>query len=277
MNDIIEPDKFFLLIQAYGLPLLWALIILVIGRIIAKAVSNAVASTMTKAKVEQTLVKFTKNMLYVTLMVFVIIAAVGKMGVETTSFAAVVAAAGLAIGLSLQGTLSNFAAGVLLIIFRPFKVGDFIDAGGTSGIVEEIQIFSTQMRSGDNKQIIVPNGQIMGSTITNFSAKPTRRLDLVIGVSYGDDLKQVRAVLEDILAHDERILPEPSPTIGVLALGESSVDFAVRPWVSTANYWPLLFDLQETIKIRFDDEGISIPFPQRDLHIIKNPENAAAA
>jgi len=276
MNDI-STDMFYGMIQAYGLPLLWAVVIFIVGRIIARAISNAMAKAMTKAKVEETLVRFTKNMLFVAIMVFVVIAAISKMGVETTSFAAVVAAAGLAIGLSLQGTLSNFASGVLLIIFRPFKAGDFIEAGGISGIVEEIQIFCTLMRSGDNKQIIVPNSQVMGTTITNYSTKPTRRLDLVIGVGYGDDLQKVKAVLGDILAADERILPEPQPTIGVLALGESSVDFAVRPWVNSGDYWPLLFDLQEAIKLRFDKEGISIPFPQRDIHIVSNSKDAVAA
>lgn len=276
MNDI-SPDMFYGLIQTYGLPLLWAVVIFIVGRIAARAISNAVAKAMIKAKVEETLVKFTKNMLFVAMMVFVVIAAISKMGVETTSFAAVVAAAGLAIGLSLQGTLSNFASGVLLIIFRPFKTGDFIEAGGISGIVEEIQIFCTLMRSGDNKQIIVPNSQVMGTTITNYSTKPTRRLDLVIGVGYGDDLQKVKAVLSDLLAAEERILPEPQPTIGVLALGESSVDFAVRPWVNSGDYWPVLFDLQEAIKLRFDVEGISIPFPQRDIHIVSNPKDTVAA
>ena len=276
MNDA-SPDLFYGLIQTYAVPLFWAIVIFFVGRMVAKAISIGVATTMTKAAVEETLIKFTKNMLYMALMVFVVIAAIGQMGIETTSFVAVLAAVGLAVGLSLQGTLSNFAAGVLLIIFRPFKVGDFIDVGGVAGTVEEIQIFSTQMRSADNKQIIVPNGQIMGSTITNFSTKPTRRLDLVIGVSYSDDLQKVRSVLEDILSKEKRILPEPAPTIGVLALGESSVDFAVRPWVNSGDYWPLLFQLQETIKVRFDQEGISIPFPQRDLHVISNPEKEIAA
>ncbi|MBD1399160.1 mechanosensitive ion channel family protein [Pelovirga terrestris] len=276
MNDI-SPDMFYGLIQTYGLPLLWAVIIFIVGRMIARIISSAVAKAMTKAKVEETLVKFTKNMLFVAIMVFVVIAAISKMGVETTSFAAVVAAAGLAIGLSLQGTLSNFASGVLLIVFRPFKTGDFIEAAGISGIVEEIQIFSTLMRSGDNKQIIVPNSQVMGTTITNYSTKPTRRLDLVIGVGYGDDLQKVKAVLNEVLATEERILPEPQPTIGVLALGESSVDFAVRPWVNSGDYWPVLFDLQEAIKLRFDVEGISIPFPQRDIHIVSNPKDTVAA
>ncbi len=276
MNDI-SPDMFYGLIQTYGLPLLWAVVIFIVGKIVARMISNAVAKAMTKAKVEETLVKFTKNMLFVAIMVFVVIAAISKMGVETTSFAAVVAAAGLAIGLSLQGTLSNFASGVLLIIFRPFKVGDFIEAGGVSGIVEEIQIFCTLMRSGDNKQIIIPNSQVMGTTITNYSTKPTRRVDLVIGVGYGDDLQKVRSVLEDILAKDERILQDPAPTIGVVELGDSSVNFAVRPWVNSGDYWPVYFDLNETVKVRFDSEGISIPYPQRDLHIVSNPSNAAAA
>ncbi len=275
MNDI-SPDFFYSLIQAYALPVLWALVIFIVGRIVARIISDTVARAMTSARVEETLVKFTKNILFVAMMVFVVIAAISKMGVETTSFAAVIAAAGLAVGLSLQGTLSNFAAGVLLIIFRPFKAGDFVDVGGIAGIVEEIQIFSTQLRSGDNKQIIVPNGQIMGSTITNFSSKPTRRIDLVIGVSYSDDLQHVRKVLLDILRQDERILPEPEPTIGVLALGESSVDFAVRPWVKNADYWPVLFDLQESIKVRFDEEGISIPFPQRELRMISHSGTATA-
>jgi small conductance mechanosensitive channel len=206
-------------------------------------------------------------------MAFVIMAALEKLGVETTSFAAIIAAAGLAIGLSLQGTLGNFASGIMLIMFRPFKVGDFVEAGGVAGVVEEIQIFSTKMKSGDNKEIIVPNGQIVGSTITNYSAKETRRIDLVIGVGYDDDLKKVRSVLEDILGKEARVLPDPAPTIGLLELGDSSVNFAVRPWVKTGDYWPTLFDLQEAIKIRFDHEGISIPYPQRDVHLIN--ENAA--
>ncbi len=269
----ISPDKLIELIQSYGLPLIWAILIFIIGRIVAKILSNVVAKMMIKAKVDETLVKFVKSMAYIALMAFVVLAALDKLGVETTSFAAIIAAAGLAIGLSLQGTLGNFAAGVMLILFRPFKVGDFVEAGSTAGVIEEIQIFSTKMRSGDNKQIIIPNGAIMGSTITNYSAKETRRIDLVIGVGYDDDLKKVRSVLEDVLGKEERILPEPAPTIGLLELGDSSVNFAVRPWVKTGDYWPTRFAVQEAIKLRFDSEGISIPYPQRDLHIIN--ESAA--
>lgn len=269
----IPTENLIQLAQDYALPLVWALIILVVGRIAARTISNIVASMMSKSKVDETLIKFAKSIIYVALMVFVILAALGKLGIETTSFAAVIAAAGLAIGLSLQGTLGNFASGVMLILFRPFKVGDFVEAGGVSGIVEEIQIFSTKMRSGDNKEITVPNGQIVGNTITNYSAKETRRVDLVIGVGYDDDLKKVRAVLEEIIAADERVLKDPAVTIGVLELGDSSVNFAVRPWVKSADYWSVLFGLQEKIKLRFDEEGITIPYPQRDVHIIS--ESAA--
>jgi small conductance mechanosensitive channel len=266
----ISTDKFIDLIQSYGLPIIWALLIFIVGRIVARMISNGIGKIMARSDVDETLIKFAKSMIYVALMIFVILAALGKLGIETTSFAAIIAAAGLAIGLSLQGTLGNFAAGVMLILFRPFKVGDFVEAGGVTGVVEEIQIFSTKMKSGDNKGITVPNGQIIGSTITNYSAKETRRVDMVIGVGYEDDLKKVRAVLEDILNSDERILKDPAPTIGVAELADSSVNFVVRPWVKSADYWGVMFDTLETVKLRFDAEGISIPYPQQDVHVIKN-------
>jgi len=266
----LSPEKITALIENYALPFVWAVIIFIIGRITARIISGVVAKMMTKAKVEETLVKFCTSLTYIAIMAFVILAALEKIGVRTTSFVAILAAAGLAIGLSLQGTLGNFAAGVMLIMFRPFKVGDFIEAGGTSGVVEEIHIFNTILRSGDNKQIIVPNGHIIAGNIINYSAKETRRIDLVIGVSYQDDLKKVRAVLEDILTKEERVLEDPAVTIGLLELGDSSVNFAVRPWVKTGDYWPTLFALQEEIKLRFDQEGISIPFPQRDVHLINS-------
>lgn len=266
----ISSDKLVELVQSYGLPIIWAIIVFIVGRIVARIISNSVGKMMTKSNVDETLIKFAKNMIYIALMIFVILAALGKLGIETTSFAAILAAAGLAIGLSLQGTLGNFASGIMLILFRPFKVGDFVEAGGVSGVVEEIQIFSTKMRSGDNKEITVPNGQIVGSTITNYSAKETRRVDMVIGVGYNDDLKKVRAVLEDILNSDERILKDPAVTIGVAELADSSVNFVVRPWVKSGDYWGVMFDTLETVKLRFDAEGISIPYPQQDLHIVKD-------
>jgi len=273
----ISTDKLIELVQSYGLPLIWAIVVFIIGRIVARIITKVVVKMMNRANIDETLIKFTKTVVYVALMIFVILASLGKLGIETTSFAAILAAAGLAIGLSLQGTLGNFASGFMLILFRPFKVGDFVEAGGVSGVVEEIQIFSTRMRSGDNKEITVPNGQIVGSTITNYSAKETRRVDLVVGVGYNDDLKKVRAVLEDILAKDERILKDPAPTIGVSELADSSVNFVVRPWVKSADYWPVLFDTQETVKLRFDAEGISIPYPQQDLHIVKHVKEESAA
>ncbi len=264
----ISTDKLIELVQSYGLPIVWAIVIFIVGRIVARILSNGVAKMMTKSKVDETLVKFTKSMIYAALMIFVSLAAIGKLGIETTSFAAILAAAGLAIGFALQGTLGNFAAGFMLILFRPFKVGDFVEAGGVTGIIEEVQIFSTKMKSLDNKEITVPNGQIVGSTIVNYSAKETRRVDLVFGVSYNDDLKKVRIVLEDILNSDARILKNPAPTIGVLELADNSVNFAVRPWVKSDDYWPVLFDIQEAVKLRFDAEGISIPYPQQDVHIV---------
>lgn len=272
----ISTEKIMELVQNYALPLVWAIVIFVIGKIVARVISNVVAKMMTASKVDETLVKFTKSIIYIGLMAFVILAALGKLGIETTSFAAIIAAAGLAIGLSLQGTLGNLAAGVMLILFRPFKVGDFVEAGGVSGSIEEIQIFSTKMKSPDNKEITVPNGQIIDGTITNFSAKATRRIDMVVGVGYNDDLKKVRTVLEDILSKDDRVLKDPAVTIGVLELGDNSVNFAVRPWVRTSDYWPTYFDLHEEVKVRFDAEGISIPYPQRDIHIIKGEAESAA-
>lgn len=266
-------DKLIELIQVWGLKAVMAIVIFVIGRIVARVLRNSLRSALLRGKVEATLVSFTANLVYALLMVMVIIAALNQLGIQTTSFIAILGAAGLAVGLALQGSLANFAAGVMMMIFKPFKVGDFIEAAGTMGTVEEIEIFTTKMLTPDNKLIIVPNNQITNGNITNFSAKETRRVDLVVGVSYSDDLNKVKAVLNDILSGDERILVEPEPTIAVLQLGESSIDFAVRPWVKSGDYWPTFFDLNKSIKERFDAEGISIPFPQRDIHLF--PQNDA--
>ena len=257
------------LIAFYGLKVIAAIAILVIGRYVAIAVRNLLRRVMRKSSVEETLVSFVSNVAYVALLAFIVIAALGQLGVHTASFVAVIGAAGLAIGLALQGSLANFAAGVLMIIFKPFKVGDYIEGGGTAGTVEEISIFTTVLKSPDNRKIIVPNAKMTGDNIVNYSAKEQRRIDIVAGVSYGDDLDKVRRVLEQILAEDARILKDPAPTIGVLALADSSINFAVRPWVKTGDYWPVYFDTQEKIKKRFDAEGISIPFPQRDVHLYK--------
>jgi small conductance mechanosensitive channel len=278
-GDVMEfsADKLIELVQVWGLKAVMAIVIFVIGRIVARVLRNSLRAGLRRGKVEETLVSFASNLTYALLMVMVIIAVLNQLGIQTTSFIAILGAAGLAVGLALQGSLANFAAGILMIIFKPFKVGDFIDAAGTMGTVEEIEIFTTNMRTPDNKLIIVPNNQITNGIITNFSAKETRRVDLVVGVSYGDDLNKVKAVLEDILTKDERVLDEPAPTVAVLQLGESSIDFAVRPWVNTGDYWATLFDLNKTIKERFDAEGISIPFPQRDVHLSQVKSDAVAA
>ena len=251
----------------FGLKLIAALAIFVIGRWVARWLSGLLEKGMQKAGTDQTLIVFLRNIVYVGLMVFVIIAAVGQLGVQTTSFLAVLGAAGLAVGLALQGSLANFAAGVLIIIFRPFKVGDYIEAGGVAGTVRAISIFTTTLHTPDNKVVIVPNAQVNSGTITNYSANDTRRVDMVIGVSYGDDLDKVRSVIEEVLAADERVLGDPAPLIAVSALADSSVNFTVRPWAKSSDYWGVYFDTQEKIKKRFDQEGISIPFPQQDVHI----------
>jgi small conductance mechanosensitive channel len=271
-NNIIPNLQAFAAL--YGLKIIAAIVIFVVGRWVARALRNVTKKMMAKGDVDETLISFVGNLTYITLLAFVIIAALNQLGIQTTSFIAVIGAAGLAIGLALQGSLANFAAGVLMIIFRPFTAGDYIEGAGVAGVVEEIQIFATQLKTPDNKQIIVPNAKMMGDNITNYSAKDTRRVDMVIGVGYGDDLKKVREILEDILAKDDRILEDPAPTIGVLELGDNSVNFAVRPWVKTEDYWGAYFDVTETVKRRFDEEGISIPYPQRDVHLYEYKEAA---
>ena len=259
-------------VTLYGLRILAAVAIFIVGRWVARGFKGLAVRALTKANVDETLISFLGNLTYVTLLVFVIIAAVNQLGVQTTSFIAILGAAGLAVGLALQGSLANFAAGVLMIIFRPFRVGDYVEGGGTAGIVEEIQIFTTKLRTPDNKAIIVPNAKITGDNIVNYSVKDSRRMDMIVGVSYDDDYDQVKAVLEDILNKDGRILEEPAPKIGILEFGDNSVNFAFRPWVKTAEYWDVYFDLTEAIKKRFDEEGISIPYPQRDVHLFEHKE-----
>ena len=244
-----------------------AIVIFYVGRWVANLLTRGLRTLMQKQEVDKTLETFVCNLVRMTLLVFVVIAAIGAVGVQTTSLIAVLGAAGLAVGLALQGSLSNFAAGVLIVIFRPYKVGDWVEAAGIAGSVQKVEILTTVLKTGDNKQIIVPNSQIMGSIITNYSANDTRRIDLVVGVGYGDDLDKVRKTLEDVIAGDDRVLEDPAVTIAVSELADSSVNFVVRPWVKTDDYWAVRFDLTEAIKKRFDKEGISIPFPQRDVHL----------
>lgn len=266
--ESVDANALVSLASLYGAKIIFALAIFFVGKWVAKKLANLVKKMMLKANVDATLTGFAGNILYGMLLALVVIAALSKVGIETTSLAAVIAAAGLAIGLALQGSLSNFAAGVMVILFRPFKNGDYVEAAGTAGVVEEISIFTTVLKTPDNKKVIVPNNEITSGNIINYSANPTRRLDMVVGVSYDDDLKKVRKSLEKILAKEDRILKDPETVIAVLELADSSVNFAVRPWVKTEDFWPVKFALTEAIKTTFDKEGISIPFPQRDVHVI---------
>ncbi|WP_407331363.1 small-conductance mechanosensitive channel MscS [Enterovibrio sp. 27052020O] len=254
-----------LMIQ-YAMNVLTALTILLIGNWVVKKVAGSLAVVLKKRNLDQTVVDFIENMVRYVMFAIVLIAALGRMGVETASIVAVIGAAGLAIGLALQGSLSNFAAGVLIVTFRPFKSGDYVEVAGVAGLVESIQIFSTVLKTTDNKMVVVPNGTVISSPITNFSRHDTRRIDFVIGVSYKSDLKKTKEVLTRIVKADVRVLPEPEPTVGVVALADSSVNFVVRPWVNTADYWSTYFDLMQAIKEGLDKEGIEIPFPQMDVH-----------
>jgi len=258
-----------------GISVITALLILIFGIWVSKILTGIVRRILTKRSVEPTLVKFGEKILYAILVIFVVTAALNNLGIQTTSIIAVLGAAGLAIGLALQSSLSNFAAGVMILIFHPFRVGDFIDGGGVMGTVEELGIFTTQLKTPDNKSIFVPNGSLAGGNLTNYTRNDTRRMDLVIGVGYGEDVREVKKVLLDIISGDSRILKEPAPVVAVLELADSSVNFAVRPWVPTSEYWNIYFDIMEKIKLRLDEKGIEIPFPQRDVHLHQAGESAA--
>lgn len=251
----------------YGTSIAIALLIFIVGRWVVGRVVALLDRVMLARAMDETLVKFVCSILQWLGLLFVVIAALSHLGVDTTSLVALLGAAGLAIGLSLQNSLGNLAAGVMLIIFKPFKKGDFVDAGGAMGTIDNISIFTTVMTTPDNREIIVPNGAIIGGNITNFSARPTRRVDMVFGISYGDDLRHAKTILEDIIAADSRVLAEPEPVITVGELADSSVNFLVRPWVNAADYWRVLWDTTEAVKLRFDEAGISIPFPQVELHL----------
>ncbi|MEM9292248.1 MAG: mechanosensitive ion channel domain-containing protein [Acidobacteriota bacterium] len=252
---------------SYAPNIVGAIVIFLLGLVVARTLAGVTRKLLRRSNVDETLTSFLGNLVRIVILAFFIIAALGRLGVDTTSFAAVIAAAGLAIGLALQGSLGNFASGAMLIAHRPFKIGDFVEVAGTSGVVENLTIFSTHLRSGDNKLIIVPNGSITADTIVNYSAKDTRRIDLVIGIGYGDDIRQAKEVLEGVVKADERVLEDPAPLVAVSELGDSSVNLVVRPWVKTGDYWPTLFALTENIKLALDEAGIELPFPQRDVHL----------
>ena len=260
------------LLSSFGISFFIALCILIIGRQAIKIIIKIISSTLERSNTEDTVRIFVTNLLNTLLMIVVFIAAINQLGIQTTSIIAVLGAAGLAIGLALQGSLSNFAAGILIVIYRPYKVGDYIQADNHLGTVDDIQIFSTVLRTPDNKIVVVPNGSIMNGSIVNFSHQKERRIDIVIGCSYDDDIDKVKEVLADVLSKDERILKEPKPRIALSELADSSVNFIVRPWVKNSEYLDVLYSLLEEIKKRFDQEGISIPYPQSDVHIHNHSE-----
>lgn len=247
-----------------------AVLIFFIGKRLAKWLTEFSLKTLSKSgTIDDTLKGFLSSVIYGLLLVVVTLAALGQLGVETTSFIAILGAVGLAVGLAFQSTLSNISAGVMIIIFKPIKVGEFVEAGGATGIVEEINIFNTMMKTGDNKMIIVSNSNIIGGNITNYSRKETRRVDITFGIGYDDDLKLAKQILIDILNEDSRILNEPAqPLVAVSELADSSVNFVTRSWVKSADYWGVYFDTLEKVKLTFDEKGISIPYPQMDIHKI---------
>jgi len=251
----------------WGIKILGAIAIFIIGKWLAKVVTNLIKKALEKSKVDVTLVKFLGDLSYFGLLILVIIAALGTLGVDTTSFAAIVAAAGLAVGFALQQNVSNFGAGVVILFLRPFKIGDFVEIAGTAGVVDAIGIFNTTLKTGDNRIIIIPNSNIIGNNIVNYSREAIRRIDLVIGVGYEDDLKLVKQTLQEIVNSNEKILKDPAPAIALAELADSSVNFNVRPWVKSEDYWSVRSELLEKIKLTFDEKGINIPYPQMDIHL----------
>ena len=260
------------LLSSFGISLFIALSILIIGRQVVKILIKVISTALERSNTEDTVRIFVTNLLNTLLMIVVFIAAINQLGIQTTSIIAVLGAAGLAIGLALQGSLSNFAAGILIVIYRPYKVGDYIQADNHLGTVDDIQIFSTVLKTPDNKLVIVPNGSIMNGSIVNFSTQDKRRVDIIASCSYEDDIDKVKSVLADILSKDDRILNEPKPRIAVSELADSSVNFIVRPWVKNSDYIDVYYSLLEEIKKRFDQEGIAIPYPQTDVHIHNHTE-----
>ena len=252
-----------------------AIAIFIVGKIVVNILVGVLRKLLGKSKMDEILINFVTSIIRAVLLLFVVIAALDQLGVDTTSLIALLGAAGLAVGLALQNSLQNFAAGVMLIVFRPFKAGDFVEAGGVSGVVESIGIFSSIFRTGDNREVIIPNGAIYGGTIINYSARETRRIDMVFGIGYDDDIKKAKDLLQKIVTSDERVLSDPAPVIAVGELADSSVNFIVRPWVKSGDYWAVFWDLTEKVKLEFDAAGISIPYPQMDVHTPDLKDKAA--
>ncbi len=263
-------EQVYIWLSAFGLKLLAAVAILVLGRITVKLIRKSIIRIMRRRKIEETITSFTASLSYTLLWIFVILAALASLGVETTSFMTVIGAAGLAIGLALQGSLSNIAAGFLLIFFRPFKVGDFVEISKVTGIIDKISIFTTEFLTPDNKREIVPNSSIMNGVIINYTAEDKRRIDLTIGVGYESDLQQVKEVIKSVIDNHKKILKDPEPMVRLGKMNDSSLDFIVRTWVQTKDYWDVFFDLNEEIKLALDKAKITIPYPQMDVHLLKS-------
>jgi small conductance mechanosensitive channel len=263
-------DKVYSYLITYGIDLVAGVIIFIVGKWVAKIAAKLIHDMMIRMQVDPTLAKFVRHLVYGAFMAFVIIAALSKVGVQTTSLVAIIGAAGLAVGLALQGSLSNFAAGVMLIIFKPFKVGDAVEAGGTIGTVDEIQIFNTVLNAPDNRRIIVPNAKITGDNITNFTDVPHRRIELKFSISYSDDMKKAKDVLMKLVTSDSRVLKDPAPMVAVAELGDYSINLVCRPWVKPAEYWDVFFDLTEKGKLALEENGLTIPFPQREVHMYEH-------
>jgi small conductance mechanosensitive channel len=267
-------DQLVLFATSYGLRIIGALLILLVGRVAAGFCRRLVSRLLQKGEVDPSIVSFTGSLIYFLILAFAVLAALGKFGVETASFIAVLGAAAFAVGFALQGSLSNFAAGVLILVLRPFRVGDFVDAAGVVGTVKAVHLFTTVLATPDNIQILVPNSKIYGDVIKNMTANPTRRIDLVVGIGYTSSIEEAERLLKKIISEEGRVLSEPEPFIAVSELADSSVNFVVRPWVNRADYWNVRCDLTRKIKDTFDANGIEIPFPQRTVHMVS--EKAAS-
>ncbi len=271
----INVDALWSWVSAYSLNIIGALLIFIVGKWLARRISNLLSKLLEKNNFDLALVSFLTHLTYYALVVLVVVAAAGRLGINTASFLTVIGAAGLAVGLALKDSLSNFAAGVMIVLFRPFTIGDVVSTAGITAKVEKITIFNTHFCSPDNQLIIVPNNKIIADIITNINVKDTRRVDLTVGISYSDDMAETKEILARLAKEDSRILADPAPFIAVAELADSSVNLVFRPWVKTSDYWDVRFDLTEKIKNRLDEAGISIPFPQQDVHLFVEKEKAA--
>lgn len=271
-EDMLSAEGAMNIVTTYGPNILFAIVTLVVGLWIVKILTNLVKKGLEKGDTDTTLRSFLASFVSVLLKIMVYITALGVLGVEMTSFIAILGAAGLAVGLALSGTLQNFAGGVMILLFKPFKVGQFIDAQGYMGTVKEIEIFVTKLNTPDNKIVIIPNGPLATGSLTNFSVMPTRRVDWTFGIAYGDDVDKAKQVLNKLISEDERILEDPTPFIAVKELGDSSVDLVVRVWANAPDYWGVFFSMNEKVYKTFDKEGLSIPFPQRDVHLYQHKD-----